>query len=171
MTVTEYTGLVDEVASAIQAGRLKPGDRLPPQRTFAYQKGIAASTAGRVYAELVRRGLVVGEVGRGTFVAGQQPSSGPIRGEPRDGPQGRGEGLGGSAAVWAGLLVGVQGTGCQVFIQGAEAVAAGQPVAGPVAVGMIYRHEVSSSASRARARWMRPRTASGLARVMSAISS
>src|SRR5436190_16852824 len=85
MTATEYTGLVDELAAAIAAGRLKPGDRLPPQRTFAYDKGIAASTAGRVYAELLRRGLVVGEVGRGTFVAGQQSSSGPIRGEPRDG--------------------------------------------------------------------------------------
>jgi DNA-binding transcriptional MocR family regulator len=35
---------------------------------FARQRGIAGSTAGRVYAELVRRGLVVGEVGRGTFV-------------------------------------------------------------------------------------------------------
>jgi len=70
MTATEYIGLVDELAAAIAAGRLKPGDRLLPQRTFAYEKGIAASTAGRVYAELLRRGLVVGEVGRGTFVAG-----------------------------------------------------------------------------------------------------
>ncbi|WP_030042117.1 aminotransferase-like domain-containing protein, partial [Streptomyces resistomycificus] len=32
------------------------------------RRGIAGSTAGRVYGELVRRGLVVGEVGRGTFV-------------------------------------------------------------------------------------------------------
>ena len=83
--MTDYTTLVDEVAAAIAAGRLKPGDRLPPQRTFAYDKGIAASTAGRVYAELLRRGLVVGEVGRGTFVAGQPASPAPIRGEPRDG--------------------------------------------------------------------------------------
>src|SRR5262249_18537668 len=85
MTATEYIGLVDELAAAIAAGRLKPGDRLLPQRVFAYEKGIAASTAGRVYAELLRRGLVVGEVGRGTFVAGSRPSSGSMRGEPRDG--------------------------------------------------------------------------------------
>src|SRR5262245_48622784 len=85
MTATEYTGLVDELAAAIAAGRLKPGDRLPPQRTFAYERGIAASTAARVYAELLRRGLVVGEVGRGTFVAGSFPPLGSIRGEPRDG--------------------------------------------------------------------------------------
>jgi DNA-binding transcriptional MocR family regulator len=82
--MTEYTTLVDELSAAISEGRLKAGDRLPPQRTFAYDKGIAASTAGRVYAELLRRGLVVGEVGRGTFVAGQ-PAPAPIRGEPRDG--------------------------------------------------------------------------------------
>ena len=46
----------------------QPGERLPPQRVFARRRGIAGSTAGRVYGELVRRGLVVGEVGRGTFV-------------------------------------------------------------------------------------------------------
>ncbi|HET6928500.1 MAG TPA: PLP-dependent aminotransferase family protein [Hyphomicrobiaceae bacterium] len=85
MTAIEYTGLVDELAAAIAAGRLKPGERLLPQRAFAFEKGIAASTAGRVYAELLRRGLVVGEVGRGTFVAGSPPPPGSVRGEPRDG--------------------------------------------------------------------------------------
>jgi DNA-binding transcriptional MocR family regulator len=85
MTATEYVGLVDELAAAIAAGHLKPGDRLLPQRSFAYEKGIAASTAGRVYAELLRRGLAIGEVGRGTFVAGSPPPPGSIRGEPRDG--------------------------------------------------------------------------------------
>jgi DNA-binding transcriptional MocR family regulator len=85
MTATEYVGIVDELAAAIAAGRLKPGDRLPPQRAFAYEKGIAASTAGRVYAELRRRGLVVVEVGRGTFVAGSPPPSDSTLGEPTDG--------------------------------------------------------------------------------------
>lgn len=85
MPATDYTALVDEIAAAIGSGRLKPGDRLLPQRTFAYKRGIAASTAGRVYSELLRRGLVVGEVGRGTFVAGAALAAGPVRGEPRDG--------------------------------------------------------------------------------------
>jgi DNA-binding transcriptional MocR family regulator len=71
MSPSTYTALVDGLAADIAAGRLKPGDRLPPQRAFAYERGIAASTAARVYAELLRRGLVVGEVGRGTFVAGR----------------------------------------------------------------------------------------------------
>lgn len=65
---TSYRGLADEFARAIAEGRLRPGERLPPHRDYAYERGIAVSTAGRVYKELVRRGLVVGEVGRGTFV-------------------------------------------------------------------------------------------------------
>ncbi|WP_369272259.1 PLP-dependent aminotransferase family protein [Streptomyces sp. R11] len=64
----DYRRLADRMADDIAAGRLRPGERLPPQRVFARRRGIAGSTAGRVYAELVRRGLVVGEVGRGTFV-------------------------------------------------------------------------------------------------------
>jgi DNA-binding transcriptional MocR family regulator len=84
MVTVSYTALVDDIAAEIDAGRLKPGERLPPQRQFAYEKGIAASTAARVYAELLRRGLVVGEVGRGTFVAGQMPLP-PLRLEPFDG--------------------------------------------------------------------------------------
>ncbi|MEU5594271.1 PLP-dependent aminotransferase family protein [Streptomyces sp. NPDC020298] len=64
----DFRHLADLIADEIAAGRLRPGQRLLPQRTFARRRGIAASTAGRVYTELVRRGLVVGEVGRGTFV-------------------------------------------------------------------------------------------------------
>ncbi|TIT26968.1 MAG: GntR family transcriptional regulator, partial [Mesorhizobium sp.] len=71
MSANEYLKLADDVALEIAEGRLRPGERLPPQRSFAYQRGIAASTATRVYAELLRRGLVVGEVGRGTYVSGQ----------------------------------------------------------------------------------------------------
>ncbi|SEQ47219.1 PLP-dependent aminotransferase family protein [Lentzea albida] len=64
----DYRRIADAVAADIAAGRLRPGDRLPPQRAFARRRRIASSTAARVYGELARRGLVVGEVGRGTFV-------------------------------------------------------------------------------------------------------
>ena len=73
MSRFEYLRLADAVADEIANGGLKPGDRLPPQRTFAYERKIAASTASRVYTELLRRGLVVGEVGRGTFISGEAP--------------------------------------------------------------------------------------------------
>lgn len=69
-----YHSLADEIGRDIAEGRLGPGDRLPPHRDYAYRRGIAVSTAGRVYKELVRRGLVVGEVGRGTFVRAVPPA-------------------------------------------------------------------------------------------------
>ncbi|MET8950436.1 aminotransferase-like domain-containing protein [Streptomyces sp. NPDC004393] len=81
----DYRSIADRIAADISEGRLKPGQRLPPQRQFARRRGIAASTAGRVYGELVRRGLVVGEVGRGTFVRASPASPGraPAGAAPR----------------------------------------------------------------------------------------
>src|ERR1700736_6160025 len=83
MSKFEYLKLADTIAAEIADGTLRPGDRLPPQRSFAYERKIAVSTASRVYAELLRRGLVVGEVGRGTFVSGR-PMAGPAGAEPDD---------------------------------------------------------------------------------------
>lgn len=84
MSRFEYLRLADAVAAEINGGVLKAGDQLPPQRHFAYQRKIAASTASRVYTELLRRGLVVGEVGRGTFVSGQSQQPIPMLShEPR----------------------------------------------------------------------------------------
>src|SRR5450432_2330702 len=83
MSKFEYLRLADAVASEIANGGLKPGDRLPPQRDFAYQRKIAVSTASRVYAELLRRGLVVGEVGRGTFISGDAKRGVAAPSEPR----------------------------------------------------------------------------------------
>jgi DNA-binding transcriptional MocR family regulator len=83
MSKSEYLRLADTIASEIADGTLKPGDRLPPQRNFAWDRKIAVSTASRVYAELLRRGLVVGEVGRGTFISGDANRGAAAAGEPR----------------------------------------------------------------------------------------
>jgi DNA-binding transcriptional MocR family regulator len=83
MPTHDYLKLADTIAEEIGNGRLKPGDRLPPQRSFAYERGIAVSTASRVYTELLRRGLVVGEVGRGTFVAGDGRTTTALPNEPQ----------------------------------------------------------------------------------------
>ncbi|MDO9382800.1 MAG: PLP-dependent aminotransferase family protein [Hyphomicrobiaceae bacterium] len=83
MSKFEYAKLADAVAAEIASGVLKPGDRLPPQRTFAYERKIATSTASRVYTELLRRGLVVGEVGRGTFISGEAHRGIAASTEPR----------------------------------------------------------------------------------------
>lgn len=72
--MTDFRTISDGIAEDIAAGRLAPGTRLPPQRQFAYERGIAVSTASRVYADLTRRGLVTGEVGRGTFIREAAPT-------------------------------------------------------------------------------------------------
>jgi DNA-binding transcriptional MocR family regulator len=82
VTVDDFRAIADAVAADITSGRLQPGDRLPPQRRFARQHGIANSTAVRVYSELIRRGLVVGEVGRGSFVRAAAPVAEPALAEP-----------------------------------------------------------------------------------------
>ncbi|MER7415798.1 PLP-dependent aminotransferase family protein [Micromonospora peucetia] len=80
----DYRRIAERIAADIAAGRLAAGHRLPPQRTFARHRGIANSTAARVYAELARRGLVTGEVGRGTFVRAATPPPEPALAEPGD---------------------------------------------------------------------------------------
>jgi DNA-binding transcriptional MocR family regulator len=63
-----YRSLADTVMQAIEAGELNYGDRLPTHRNLAYDLGLSVQTVGRAYDELIRRGAIAGEVGRGTFV-------------------------------------------------------------------------------------------------------
>ena len=63
-----YLALVDAIASAIEAGTLKVGERLPPQRRLAWKLGLNPSTTQQAYREAAARHLVAGEVGRGTYV-------------------------------------------------------------------------------------------------------
>lgn len=53
---------------AIETGQLSPNERLPPQRKLAYALGVNVSTVSRAIAEATKRGLIAGEVGRGTYV-------------------------------------------------------------------------------------------------------
>ncbi len=67
-TGTRYMAIADQLASDISAGRLKPGTRLPTHRELAARLGVTIGTVTRAYAEAKRRGLITGDVGRGTFV-------------------------------------------------------------------------------------------------------
>lgn len=64
-----YRAIADRLAEDIAGERLSAGDRLPTHRDLADQLGMTVGTVTRAYAEAERRGLVRGEVGRGTFVA------------------------------------------------------------------------------------------------------
>lgn len=68
MRKARYIRLADMVSTAIQDGTLAPGTKLPTHRAFAEQFKVALATATRAYGELARRGMTVGEAGRGTYV-------------------------------------------------------------------------------------------------------
>jgi DNA-binding transcriptional MocR family regulator len=63
-----YKTIADQIGREIETGRMKPGARLPTQRSLAKQLGVTLTTVTRAYDEAQRRGLLSGEVGRGTFV-------------------------------------------------------------------------------------------------------
>lgn len=63
-----YLSLADQFARAISDGRLLNGVRLPTHRKLAYELGMSVQTVSRAYEELIRRGLITGEIGRGSFV-------------------------------------------------------------------------------------------------------
>ena len=65
---TKYLALADEIGSAIKDGILPAGAKMPPQRNLAYDIGVTLGTVSRGYREAERRGLIGGEVGRGTYV-------------------------------------------------------------------------------------------------------
>jgi len=63
-----YKVIADRLARDIETGQLDPGARLPTHRALADRLGVTVGTVTRAYAEAERRGLVAGQVGRGTFV-------------------------------------------------------------------------------------------------------
>jgi DNA-binding transcriptional MocR family regulator len=63
-----YLAFVDALEADIASGRVKPGMRLLPQRDMAQRLDLSVGTISKAYAEAEQRGLISGEVGRGTFV-------------------------------------------------------------------------------------------------------
>ena len=63
-----YLSLADQIARAIHDGRLENGARLPTHRRMADDLRLSVQTVSRAYEELIRRGLISGEIGRGSFV-------------------------------------------------------------------------------------------------------
>lgn len=63
-----YHSLVEAMAADIAAGRLCPGDILPPHRELARRLRLSAGTVAKAYAEARRRGLVDGSRREGTRI-------------------------------------------------------------------------------------------------------
>ena len=73
-----YLMIANALEQDIEGGRLAEGDRLPTLKDLAEAPNVTPGTVGRAYDEAAKRGLVAGEVGRGTFVRQlRQPLTAP----------------------------------------------------------------------------------------------
>jgi GntR family transcriptional regulator len=64
-----YRQIIQQIEHAILARKLEPGDRLPTIRALAVDLKINPNTIARAYGELEIRGVVVTQVGSGTYVS------------------------------------------------------------------------------------------------------
>lgn len=68
---TKHAALTSCIITDIEAGILKPMDRMPTHRDLAHKLGLSIQTVSLAYKEAERRGYLNGEIGRGTFVKAQ----------------------------------------------------------------------------------------------------
>ena len=68
--VPKYLQIVNQVKYLVAAGRLAPGEELPPIRVLAERLTINPNTVARAYRELEQAGLVEKRSTAGTFVSG-----------------------------------------------------------------------------------------------------
>ena len=66
----KYRALAAALRAGIGSGQLPPATRLPPVRDLGWRLGMTPGTVARAYTLLTDEGLLVAEVGRGTFVRG-----------------------------------------------------------------------------------------------------
>jgi GntR family transcriptional regulator len=64
-----YLQIVSQVRYLIAAGRLQPGEELPPIRVLAEQLTVNPNTVARAYLELEHAGIVTKRHGSGTYVS------------------------------------------------------------------------------------------------------
>jgi DNA-binding transcriptional MocR family regulator len=74
----KYKAVVQAIRDAVGNGRLAQGDKLPPVRDLGWKLGMTPGTVARAYTVLTDEGVLVAEVGRGTFVAGPAALEPPL---------------------------------------------------------------------------------------------
>ena len=73
-----YIQIVNQIKHLVVAGRLAPGEEIPPIRVLAEQLVVNPNTVARAYLELERSGIVTKRHGSGTYVS-EAPSILPRR--------------------------------------------------------------------------------------------
>jgi DNA-binding transcriptional regulator YhcF (GntR family) len=67
-----YRQIMSQIVTRVQAGALKPGDKLPPERELAIELGVARGTIKKAYEVLEGNRILEAIQGRGSFVANRQ---------------------------------------------------------------------------------------------------
>lgn len=73
----KYRQIADHFRAEITAGRLRPGDQLPSQKSIEDDFGVVTGTVVHALDELRRAGLVETRHGAGTFVLEPAPAGEP----------------------------------------------------------------------------------------------
>lgn len=68
-----FKQIKEQIKQQIYDQTLQEGDLLPSIRQLAKDLGVSVITTKRAYEDLEQEGYVFSSVGKGTFVAGQQP--------------------------------------------------------------------------------------------------
>lgn len=74
----KYRAVAAAIRQKVADGRLPVGGKLPPVREMAWALQITPGTVARAYSVLTDEGLLIAEVGRGTFVAAPTPDANNI---------------------------------------------------------------------------------------------
>ena len=88
--MTKYRRTMDLILRLIDEEGLRVGDRLPPEPALAQRAGVSMITVRRAIGDLVARGVLTRQQGRGTYVAQERVLShvaqpGPLRAGIGDG--------------------------------------------------------------------------------------
>jgi GntR family transcriptional regulator len=67
--VPVYRQIIAQIENAILSGRMSSGDRLPTIRALAVALKINPNTISKAYCELEIRGILVTQVGSGTYIS------------------------------------------------------------------------------------------------------
>ena len=73
-----YRQIIHAIEQGVRYGKLQPGTRLPTIRELAVQLAINPNTIAKAYTELELRGLVVTQVGSGTYIADVSEHAGEL---------------------------------------------------------------------------------------------
>ncbi|MDR2760176.1 MAG: GntR family transcriptional regulator [Spirochaetaceae bacterium] len=68
-----YRQIIQQIEYAILSGRMKPGDKLPTIRSLAIELRINPNTIVKAYGELEIRGILITQVGSGTYISDKKP--------------------------------------------------------------------------------------------------